>query len=290
MNRSRNDNLKQDAPRRASSVWKTGLLALLSILLVPIAGYCSISIMPMEANLQATPEGSRLSNDIEVYNGSDEALHVTGSLMDWTMNQAGHKQFLEPNTTPHSCASWIRMNPEQFILAPKQSVRVRYSVTPPTDLKEDHWAMIFFTTRQIPKANAGIGLNVNTRIGCKVFVGPTLAPSPVAKIADMNLFSLASQVQITIENPGVKNIRLKGKVEVRGADGQLAAIAAITPLNALVLTGTKREVQAQLDKPLPPGTYTVKAVIDYGAKQLLGGELKAVVTPSAAPTAAIPAG
>lgn len=306
-----------------------GGILIMSLLALATAGHCHISIMPMDIQLQANSAGTRLSDDIEVMNTTSEPIHVTSSVMDWTMTLSGQKQYFEAGTQPNSCAKWIQMNPVEFVLAPRQSIRVRYSISAPADLSAEHWAMIFFTARKTPKAGQGIGLSLNARIGSKVSIAPAQKTPPQCKIIDMNLpvisprpaganigassvgitdgvasqaisetstqktsatessmpvtlqTPVATKVKITVENPGRANIRLKGIVEARREDGQVVATGNISVPPALVLAGSKREVSIHWDKPLAPGTYRIKAMLDYGAKQMIGGELKATVAADA---------
>lgn len=281
------------------------VLLVLSLLLAPAVAHCSISIMPMESQLKVSRAGARLTNDIEVYNTGSAPMHVTTSIADWSMTLTGQKQFHEAGTQPLSCAKWIQMNPGEFSLQPGKSMRVRYSVAPPADMVQEHHAMLFFTSRAVPKEGDNrFALSVQTRMGCKVLVTPALKAPLQGKITSMALQTLAlpealpvaegarpasldsplSKVKITFANPNPVSVRLNGTVEARSENGQLVARGEITPAKALVLVGGTRELWAQFDKPLPPGTYQIKAALDYGGKDLVGGTLKATVKlPDAVP-------
>lgn len=298
--RGHDGNNEMSRMMRQIMAWsgRRGLLAALWLFLIPAIGHCSISIMPMEVQLPVTHPGARLTNDIEVYNSGDAAIHVTSSVMDWSMTLSGHKQFHEPGTQPLSCALWIQLNPVEFSLAPGKSMRVRYSIATPVDMTQEHWAMIFFTSRTVPKESDNrFALSIQTRIGCSILVTPASEAPLQGKITAMTLQTLAApetqpaapagspllpKVQVTFVNPNPVSVRLTGTVEARSTDGQLIATGKITPAKALVLTGATRELSAQFDKPLPPGAYQIKAVIDYGGKELIGGTLNATVEPPAA--------
>jgi len=282
--------------KQPKNLWRAcrrALLLLFALLLSPAIGHCAISIMPLEAQLRVERPGARLGDDIEVYNSGDEPIHVSTSVMDWSMNLSGQKQFHAAGTQPLSCASWIQMNPTEFSLPPGKSLRVRYSITPPADIAQEHWAMIFFTARAVPKAgDTRFALNVQTRIGCKVLVTPAIKEPLQGKITGMELQTVAapvgqpalSKAKVTFVNPNAVIVRLSGTVEARDAAGQLIAKGDIVPAKPLVLVGAMRELWAQFDKPLPPGIYQIKAAIDYGGKELIGGTLKATVKPSDAVT------
>lgn len=249
----------------------------------PSVSHASFGIMPMEVSLQAPRAGSRVTSDLEAYNGGDQTLHITASAMDWTLNRAGQYQFSEAGTLPNSCAKWIQFNPVEFTLPPKKAIRVRYSIATPPDFAGEHRAMIFFQSRPVPvRGTNNIELMVSTRVACKVFISPAQTPPRGGKVADMEMPLPGEKVKIAFENTGATTFRVQGKVEVRGADGQLVATGELAPPKAQVLPGAQRDLWAQWDKPLPPGAYRIKTVLDYGGKALAGGELKVNLAPPAA--------
>jgi len=125
-------------------------------------------------------------------------------------------------------------------------------------------------------------------MGCKILVTPESKAPLQGQIAGTSLQSPTikngansfSKVAITFVNPNPVSVRLNGTVEARNANGEVVAKGKIAPEKALVLVGAKRELWAQLDKVLPSGTYQIKAAIDYGGKEMVGGALKATVEPS----------
>jgi hypothetical protein len=266
------------------------VLLLLALLSMATAGHCAIHVMPMEVEHQAPAPGARVTDEIEVLNSGDEVMHISASVMDWTLNTSGTLTLGEPGTLPRSCAPWIQLNPMSFAVMPKQSVRVRYTIDAPNQLTEERWAMIFFKTRPMPAKDTRLGLNISTRIGCKVFLSPNKPVEKMGKVTDMQLEGdtlTAPKVKVAFANTGESNIRVQGKVEVCDETGQALAKADLAPMRAQVLPGTTRELVAAMDKPLPPGTYRIKAIIDYGAKQLIGGELKTSIA-APIPTSASP--
>lgn len=248
----------------------------------PLAAHASFGIMPMEVALQAPRAGSRVTSDLEAYNGGTETLHITASVMDWTLNRAGQYQFSPAGTLPDSCAQWIQFNPIEFNLPPKKSVRVRYSIATPPDFASEHRAMMFFQSRPIPtKGTNNLQMMVSTRVACKVFISPAQLLPRAGKIADMEMLSSnGAAVRVAFENTGAATFRVKGQVEARGADGELVATGVLGPPKAQVLPGAQRDLWAQWDKPLSPGAYRIKAIVDYGGKSLVGGELKVNVADS----------
>lgn len=254
--------------------------------------HASFGVMPREVQLPAE-KGARVSDEVEVYNGSEETLRVSASAIDWKMGEVGDVQFSEAGTTPRSCAKWVQFNPTDFSLEPKKSVRVRISATVPDDFTEECWAMIFFTSRPMPVKGDQFQLNISMRVGCKLFITPSAAPAATGRIVDMNLLTKSGpQVEVAFENTSARQLRVQGKVELRDEAGSVVATGELQPQRAQILSRTKRQILAALDKPLAPGTYRVKAVLDYGAKALSAGEMKVKIAnavPLPAPPAETPA-
>lgn len=234
----------------------------------------SYGIMPMEAQVQIPQNNISVTNDIEVYNGSDAPLYIKGSIISWKLTPQGDYEYSSDVNEPQSCASWIRLNPEQFVVPAQKSVRVRYTVTPPAAFTQEHRAMIFFESRPIPQKEGNISLNVVMRMGCKVFVQPAQAGIKRARISDMKFENTEKpQLQVDVENLGPLTCRAGGKVQIFNAKGELVNSAQLQPQTVQVLPGFTRLLTTTLPEPLPVGEYHLKAIVDYGGKQLLGGEL-----------------
>lgn len=250
------------------------------------AAHASFAIMPMETQLKMPQEGDRITDEIEVFNGGDTPLHISSSVVDWKLTPDGDYQYAEAGTEKSSCAKWIQLNPPEFNVAPKKSVRVRYSITPTETLTDERRAMIFFASRPIPvKGENKMGLLVATRMGCKVFVSPAQSLAKNGVLSDMELQNTPRQrVRVSVQNPGAATFRATGTLQISDEAGTIVAQGALK--SAQVVPQAERNLWFELPAPLPAGNYSIKAVVDYGAKQNIGGELKAKVT--AAPIVSIP--
>jgi len=243
------------------------------------SAHAQFGIAPMEKILGA-PVGGQVTNSISVTNTQDAPLHITSSIMDWSLTRNGQYEYGEAGTMPDSCATWIQLNPSSFVLAPKQTIEVRYSVTTPANFDREKRAMIFFKSRSIPtKTTTGLSVNISMRVSCKLLIAPntTTPAESQAKIADMDAASNDGKVKVSITNTGIKSIRVKGSIEARDSDGNLVATGKLLPAIVSVLPELTRDMWAEWDKPLAAGSYTFSAALDYGAKAMLGGQLKAQV-------------
>lgn len=269
-----------------SVLYRMGALCFFSLCTgaaVAPAAHASFSIMPMETQLQMPQQDNRITDEIEVYNGGDTPLHISSSVVDWKLTNNGDYQYAEAGTEKSSCAKWIQLNPPEFNVAPRKSVRVRYSITPSEALSDERRAMIFFESRPVPiKGGKGMGLQVATRMGCKVFVSPSKPLTKNGALSDMELQNSAQpRVRVSVKNSGDATFRANGTLQVLDEAGAVIAQGPLT--SAQVLPEAERNLWFKLPIPLPAGNYAIKAVVNYGAKVSLGGELKTKVTAAVAP-------
>ena len=254
------------------------ILFLFGAIVAP-AARASFAIMPMEVQQKMTQANYRLTDDIEVHNSSDAPIHISGSITDWTLTPDGNYEYWEAGSKPRSCATWIQLSPSEFVLPPKKSMRVRYTITAPVGFTDETRAMIFFQSRPLPtKGSNGMSLMVSTRMGCKVFVSPAVALSGTARISDMEMISGPKQrAKVSVRNDGAATFRAKGTLQVLNENGRIIGQGELKPSQAQVLPGATRDLWFEITPRLEAGNYLLKTVIDSGVKQLTGGELRCKV-------------
>jgi P pilus assembly chaperone PapD len=256
------------------------LVVALCLLLQAQSAQASFNISKMNETLELAA-GSKITKTLSVSNSSNEPIYISSSVMDWSMGQDGKSQFKPANSLPDSCASWIQLNPANFVVGPKQSVQVRYSIDVPTNHDKESRAIIFFKSRPVPtKAKTGsMVLNISLRMGCKIRIRPKQAvPSvPKAEIVDIEALNKSDKVRVLVKNSGIVSLGAKGTIEALDKEGRVVSKGKLAPENVVVFPELTREMRAVWPEPLPKGEYLFKVAIDYGAPQLIGGQLKALV-------------
>jgi len=261
-------------PRGRTAAWLLPCL----IALFALPSWADFTVGPMEALLKVPRPGARITNNFELYNTGETELHISAYTSDWTKDASGQVVLGDPGTQPDSCATWIALNPAEFNLAPKQTVKVRFSITTPPDLATEKHALVFFQSRPVPIAgDNNIQVAISTRFGCKLFIVPAVPLPPQGHLTAMAL-SPASELGLTFQNTGPVNVRLSGTVQALDAGGAVVDTAKLVPVQVQVLPGGSQPLSPVWDKPLAPGDYQMRAVIDYGGKQLAGGQISATVT------------
>jgi hypothetical protein len=271
---------------------------------LPLAGWmlmglCNISVPaahaqlpplgvgPLEIDARVPRLGARLSGAFNVSNGGTQPMHVSAYLSDWTLDADGDLKLDKPGTSPLSCAPWIELNPKSFVLPGNATVLVRYTINTPTDLSKQHNAIVFFESRPVPlTGQANRKITISARMGAKVLVSP---PQPLTAQAELSGITpgtaIGEEPVIDFANTSLRAVRVKGRVEALDASGAVVGKAELTPANVQVLAESQVKLRPQWETRPAPGSYTLRAVVDYGAKALLGVEAKIDLTAPAPPEA-----
>ena len=255
-------------PRSRRGAFRQSSLALFAAFWLgaaPRADAFSFGVEPSRIEL-AVPAGKPRGRTVRVANRSDQPVHIRTYVTDVAFLPDGTSDFPEAGSTPWSCASWIRVVPQELDLAPGEGQDVRVSVAAPPESRGGHYAMVFFET--LP-SYAEPGLNVNFRIGAFTQVTITGTDTYAASLADLT--AAPSDIVVGVRNDGNALFRPRGRVKVFDARQAKVAQRDFNPERLGVLPGTVRAFHAPLD-PLPAGGYHVKVEIDYGTKYLLVGE------------------
>lgn len=98
---------------------------------------------PLTDHFQARP-GEIKRAKLELYNESDLPLHVQLTPSDYAYQATGDTFFNEPNSHPHSNASWIELSTSQVTIPPKSDAAVFYTVRVPQEssLTGSYWSLI----------------------------------------------------------------------------------------------------------------------------------------------------
>lgn len=252
---------------RMGTAFRCGFLyAAAGLLAAPRVEAFSFSVEPSRIEV-SVPAGKQRGKSVRVQNKSEKPVHLKTYVLDVVFLPDGTSDFPEPGSTPWSCATWLRVVPEELDLPPGGMQDVRVSLAAPADSRGGYYAMIFFETGP---SYVESGLGINFRIGA--FTQATIPNTEVyqAKLADLAVESSA-EVRVGLFNEGNVLFRPKGKLKIVDASQKRVRQVDFNPQRVGVLPNTLRIFRTRLE-PLPPGSYRVKAELDYGTKYLLVGE------------------
>ena len=248
------------------------LLVLGSFLQTPWAWAFGFNVEPARIEV-SVPPGQRRGKRVEVTNSSENPVHLTLYVRDVVTLPDGSTDYPPAGSTEWSCANWIQFVPAELDLVPGQTKDVRVSLTVPPEASGGHYAILFFESGPSYKEQ---GIGVNFRIGALVDAAVPNTQRYQAKLAELS-FVPPNQIKLVVLNEGNFLIRPKGKIKVLNAKGAKVAQLDLNPDRVGVLPKTLRAIPHTLEKALVPGSYRVKAEVDYGARSLVVGELPITV-------------
>ncbi len=257
------------------------------------AGVVTASLVWMAAPLRAQLEVSHLELQLRPAVGrpvtativvrNPDAVPTTAQIHveDWDRLPNGTNRFLPPGTVSGSCGSRLRVFPTALSLAPGDSETVRVTWTPDSSgaPATECWSIVFIEqpSPRLPRRGSA-GLSLQVRTGVKVYVTPPDLPRS-ASIEQLALVPAPDsgaprRVRVRVLNDGGVHFEAKASLEIRRPDDTMVDSLGLPSLYAL-----PGAVAAQEDSlpALPRGRYVLLLLVDYGASDLLAGQLETEV-------------
>jgi len=235
-------------------------------------------LTPPDVELVPTPGGTA-SGVLVVYNRSPRPLHFRVALSDVFIRPSGVLEILKPASTRWSVAGMTRVSPSEFDLEPNRQMPIRVLVTVPQDARGGLYGAIVVSPSPILQSNGprGTFAVVAPKLAARLLVAISGTGAPQGAVVNMLAASLPGKgvdVKVVFGNAGNVHARVDGVVTLlRG--GEVIAKGLLE--ESLVLPASVREFRVLLPGRLAPGTYTVRAVMDYGADVLVAGEVTVTI-------------
>lgn len=240
----------------------------------------SVEVNPLRVELKMGA-GTSHTQAITVRNDGQTAVRVRARVDDWYLSKDGTPQFAfaKPGA-PFSAASWIRLNPTEQLVGPGATVTVRFTLTAPKGTVDGGYRGAVMFEFEPPGANpAARGRDVTFRGRVATVVYATVGkPVSNLELTDLQVRALKNRppaIVATLRNLGTVHVRTSGTLIIHGPDGAIARQLQVP--NVPVLPESEREVaidvwDAELPRPLAPGTYRVEVKIDVGMPAIIVGE------------------
>ncbi len=237
--------------------------------LPPQVNSSGISLAPARIELEMRP-GSETTVVVDLdYHSTVEnsqPVRIVASLNDWTIDRNGQVEFQKANTLPNSASSWLIYSPAETTVTPGNIHAIRVTVSVPKDATAgDHLTALIVEQR--PDT---IKLNQNRR---QMVVRYRMAAVFYIKVPQLtrrgSLESLraeasADRLLVTpiLRNEGNSAIRPITSLKVTDSSG--LCIAEVPQKESLpVLGGSELSQPVTLEKPLAPGSYSVRYRVDF---------------------------
>lgn len=226
-----------------------------------------ISTSPTRINYKVTPGGSGRSR-ITVANNSTDKQGFQVTFGDFSASITGKSQFSKEGTEDRSCASWLTATPAVFELEPGETQDIQVLIDVPGDSSAliARWAVAYvqLTAPENDGRGSGEGLKVQVnqsyRFGVYLFQTPPSATDSKGEISGLNYENDSFTIQM--KNAGETFLRCNSYIELTSlSTGQTKRI---TTRGFTMLPALSRNTSFKIPQDMPPGRYSVLAVMDYG--------------------------
>ena len=260
--------------------------------MLPIAAFLGLGTIPTQAQpihygispgeIELSPQPGRTGSAVlVVYNKAPNTARMRVTIQDLYVRPDGVADVLEPGKLAWSVARYTRVQPAEFDLESERQMPVRVTVTVPADARGGLYGMIVVTSTpvlQTPAAGRGTFVVVAPKLASRLLV--TVRGTEIIQGAIVNMLAsprprgAGADIRVAFRNKGNVHLHTRGELEILDAAGQ--RVGKVPFPEAVVLPSGVREFKISWDKNLGPGTYTARAVIDYGGDVLVSGELSFV--------------
>ncbi len=236
------------------------LLGTAGFLLPPLSAQANLVIKPAVIRFQLTPK--RTSGAFVVSNTTDEEKRYRAKAVHFIITAKGGLKTVPPED--HSLAEWIKFNPKEFVMPPKSSRVIRYSIIPKGKIKpQDYWCAIEFMPLQgahyTTKDEHGKTLNIAILSAVLVPIyGMVEGTTYSGEFTDARIIEdrRGRRFVYTVKNTSGGIIRLKGTYEVKDASGKVVRSGPLKGMS--VFPGIERTQRTPFPEDLQPGDYTIR--------------------------------
>ena len=239
-----------------------GILAF--VILSSPANALSINIDPSNIKLVLKP-GETKTGEILVQNLGGTKLKIKAYTEDWIYAPDGSKTFMKPGSSVYSGSSWIKLDPINFILAPKEDKKVKYTITYPSNTSGGHVSVIFLES----VIDAYQGIAVSGRIGSIVYLDTEGDIKRAGEIKDLSVMASEEGYPVSLSFSFVNsgNSYISAKPSIKVLDGGKSVIEKQV-MNINTLPGDTKSTAVTIKEPLKEGKYKAQVELTFDNKTL----------------------
>jgi hypothetical protein len=239
--------------------------------------------------------GETLTNSVVVSNPGTVPITVLLYPVDATTGQMGGAAYLNRNDPRTDVGTWVTIENTRIDVPPQKQVTVNFTVVvPPTAWSGQHLGGIVaqldtaIPSATTPPQTARFGITTITRavIAALINVGPDAAtriPSFQITGAQITTVDGLPTLTLAIQNNGDSLAKPHGDVTM--TDGTGSQVLANQFALDTFLPQTAIQYPVQVAPPTLPGTYTVRATLDFGGSAPATFVGQVIVTVQATATA-----
>ena len=232
------------------------------------AGDAKVSISPTLFELSAKP-GDVVENTMKVINTSDITQAYEMEIKPFVGNELGQAKIVADDDEIYFLKNWIKIVPQQFTLAPKQTEVVKFTLTLPIDAEPGGQYGSILASLVNKSELSGTGAVIRSKVGTLVLVA---VAGDINYSAYIKEFSVAKKrferspitFDTLIHNNSTVHIKPKGFITLTNIFGQKAGHLDFDQKN--IFPSTDRSFTQSYDQPLKVGRYVANLNLLYGDK------------------------
>lgn len=224
--------------------------------------------------------GETVNQTVILSNSSSTDYVFNINVKDWKREENGNKVYFDPNTIPHSNASWVSTVASSVNLPPKTEMEIVVTLKIPSDASTSEVtnSMLFFTQigkqQDIAEQQKGIGIIALFEFGLHIYYTPinniTRSLDIISISETIDTTTNMRNVAIGIENDG--NVVNDATVELELTNTSSGEEIKLDPINISMIPGAIQVVDFQLPQELS-GTFLGVSIIKMaGTNDLRVGE------------------
>ena len=236
-------------------------------------------VSPVKMYFMIDP-GESQSKVLSITNHSNFKTPFTITFEDFVLDINGNKQPMKRNTSKSSCTEWITPEKNFFDINPNEQVQIKITMQAPEDDNIARWAMMYIQTARVQTGfdvdkDLSASVSMTGRIAIQIFRLPVTdfeTKMTIKYLQELESNDPESKDRIftaLVENTGAAIS--KCKVIFIASDLNSGEEFEFNPILFESYPGYPREVKFTLPESLPPGKYSLVALLDYGINSTIKG-------------------
>ena len=233
----------------------------------------SFTITPIIQEMVVSP-GETKTFRLSVFTtiSRQEKMHFLVYPADFRLDREGEIEFFEPGSIKRSAASWIKIEPAEFIVGPNETKDIKVTITVPRNVSGGYYAAIL--VQLLPEIPPGMKIGTVRSWRMASIVELTVSGWKKPR-ADINISDLKVEPSkekkslvftVSVENKGDVHTRVEGNLVITTKQGRKLAELPLKAGRGTVFPESTRDFKAILEKELPQGEYFATAVLNYENK------------------------
>ena len=231
---------------RLLTALRYGLFAAATTIIAIPASAFGIGLQPTTVEMTIEP-GQRQRQVVNLGNvHTEKTISLTIGLADWTLDENGQIQLAPPGEREDSASEWVRFSPAFVTLKPGETQQIIIDMSAPMrTTREGDFRFAMIASTILPESRSGqSGVWKKYQIASLFYLTMGKGQSsPEITASGLTIAANGQQaIDLTFENPGNDNARLRGQFEIKsgdaacimGSEGDIDTVPDIEPFGMMV--------------------------------------------------------